>query len=220
MPKPVIVIAGRPNVGKSTLFNRMTGSNSAIVEDTPGVTRDRNYMDARWEEKVFMVVDTGGFYPDPPEDIFAQAKEQAIFAIEEGDIIIHLLDGKDGLTPADMELARLLRASGKKILWAVNKIDAPTREERLYDFYGIGTEDLWPVSAATGHGYEEFMDRLGDLLPLYTEEAVDFPRIAVLGRPNVGKSTLVNSLLGKKRMLVSPVAGTTRDSIDSVCTSH
>ena len=220
MPKPVVVIVGRPNVGKSTLFNRMTGSSSAIVEDIPGVTRDRNYMDARWEEKVFMVVDTGGFYPDPPEDIFAQAKEQAIFAVEEGDIIIHLLDGKDGLTPADMELARLLRASGKKILWAVNKVDAPTREERLYDFYGIGTEDLWPVSAATGHGYEEFMDRLGNLLPAYAEEAVDYPKIAVLGRPNVGKSTLVNALLGKKRMLVSPVAGTTRDSIDSVCTYH
>jgi GTP-binding protein len=198
----------------------MTGTHSAIVEDIPGVTRDRNYLDAKWEDKVFMVVDTGGFYPDPPEDIFAQAKEQAIFAVEEGDIIIHLLDGKDGLTPADMELARLLRASGKKILWAANKIDAPTRDERLYDFYKIGTEELWPVSAATGHGYEEFMDRLGHLLPEYQEEVVEYPKIAVVGRPNVGKSTLVNALLGKKRMLVSPVAGTTRDSIDSVCSYH
>ena len=198
----------------------MTGTHSAIVEDIPGVTRDRNYLDAKWEDKVFMVVDTGGFYPNPPEDIFAQAKEQAIFAIEEGDIIIHLLDGKDGLTPADMELARLLRASGKKILWAANKIDAPTREERLYDFFRLGTEELWPVSAATGHGYEEFMDRLDQLLPQYQEEAVEYTKIAVVGRPNVGKSTLVNALLGKKRMLVSPVAGTTRDSIDSICTYH
>ena len=220
MSKPVVVIVGRPNVGKSTLFNRMTGTHSAIVEDTPGVTRDRNYLDANWDDKVFMVVDTGGFYPDPPEDIFAQAKEQAIFAIDEGDIIIHLLDGKDGLTPADMELARLLRASGKKILWAANKIDAPSREERLYDFFRLGTEELWPVSAATGHGYEEFMDRLGQLLPQYQEEVVEFPKIAVVGRPNVGKSTLVNALLGKRRMLVSPVAGTTRDSIDSVCSYH
>ncbi len=198
----------------------MTGTHSAIVEDIPGVTRDRNYLDARWEEKVFMVVDTGGFYPDPTEDIFAQAKEQAIFAIQEGDIIIHLLDGKDGLTPADMELARLLRASGKKVLWAVNKIDAPSREDRLYDFFKLGTEDLWPVSAATGHGYEEFMDRLGQLLPSYQGEVAEHTKIAVVGRPNVGKSTLVNSLLGKKRMLVSPVAGTTRDSIDSICTYH
>src|SRR5512135_1586617 len=179
MAKPVVVIVGRPNVGKSTLFNRITGSHAAIVEDIPGVTRDRNYLDARWEDKVFMVVDTGGFYPDPPEDIFAQAKEQAIFAIEEGDIVVHLLDGKDGLTPADMELARLLRASGKKILWAVNKIDAPSRDERLYDFYQIGTEDLWPVSAATGYGYEEFMERLDALLPEYTEEKTEYPKIAV-----------------------------------------
>ncbi|MDA8432938.1 MAG: ribosome biogenesis GTPase Der [Nitrospiraceae bacterium] len=220
MAKPVIVLVGRPNVGKSTLFNRITGSHAAIVEDIPGVTRDRNYLDANWEDKTFMVVDTGGFYPDPPEDIFAQAKEQAIFAVEEGDIIVHLLDGKDGLTPADMELARLLRASGKKILWAVNKVDAPSREERLYDFYGIGTEDLWPVSAATGHGYEEFMERLVSMLPEYREEAVDYPKIAVVGRPNAGKSTLVNALLGKKRMLVSSVPGTTRDSVDSVCTYH
>jgi GTP-binding protein len=220
MAKPVIVIVGRPNVGKSTLFNRVTRSHSAIVEDIPGVTRDRNYLDASWDERAFMVVDTGGFYPDPPEDIFAQAKEQAIFAIEEGDIIIHLLDGKEGLTPADMELARLLRASGKKILWAVNKIDAPSREERLYDFYNIGTEDLWPVSAATGHGYEEFMERLTSMLPEYLETEVDYPKIAVVGRPNAGKSTLVNALLGKKRMLVSPVPGTTRDSVDTVCTYH
>jgi GTP-binding protein len=207
-------------VGKSTLFNRMTGTHSAIVEDTPGVTRDRNYLDAKWDDKVFMVVDTGGFYPDPPEDIFVQAKEQAIFAVEEGDIIIHLLDGKEGLTPADMELARLLRASGKKILWAANKIDAPTKEDRLYDFFRIGTEELWPVSAATGYGYEEFMDRLGQLLPEHQEEVVEYPKIAVVGRPNVGKSTLVNALLGKNRMLVSPVAGTTRDSIDSICAYH
>jgi GTP-binding protein len=191
MGKPFVVIVGRPNVGKSTLFNRMTGTHSAIVDDIPGVTRDRNYLDAEWEGKCYMLVDTGGFYIDPPEDIFAQAKEQALFAIEEGDIIIHLLDGKDGLTPADMELARLIRTSGKKVIWLVNKIDAPVRDERLYDFYAIGADDLYPVSAATGYGYDDFMDSLSALLPEYHEEKTEYPKIAVVGRPNVGKSTLV-----------------------------
>lgn len=216
----MVVIVGRPNVGKSTLFNRMTGTHSAIVEDIPGVTRDRNYLDAEWEGKTFLVVDTGGFYTEPPEDIFMQAKEQALFAIDEGDIIIHLLDGKDGLTPADMELARLLRASGKKILWVVNKVDAFVREDRLYDFYRLGAEELVPISSVTGHGYEEFMDILTSRMPDFHEEKADYPKIAVVGRPNVGKSTLVNALIGKTRMVVSPVPGTTRDSIDSICTYH
>jgi GTP-binding protein len=220
MAKPIVVIVGRPNVGKSTLFNRMTGSHTAIVENVPGVTRDRNYLDTEWEGKYFIVVDTGGFFPEPAEDIFLQIREQALFAIEEGDIIIHLLDGKDGLTPSDTELARLLRTSGKKVIWAVNKIDAPTREDRLYDFYPIGTEELWPISAATGYGYDDFMEKLAALLPSAVEEKTDYPKIAIVGRPNVGKSTLINMLLSKKRMIVSPVPGTTRDSIDSVCTYY
>lgn len=220
MAKPIVVIAGRPNVGKSTLFNRMTQTQTAIVENIPGVTRDRNYLDAEWEDKNFVVVDTGGFYADPPEDVFQQVKEQALFAIEEGDVIIHLLDGKDGLTPSDMELARLLRESGKKVLWVVNKIDGPTREDRLYDFYKIGAQELWPVSAATGYGYDDFMEKLISLLPSYEEDKSDYPKIAVVGRPNVGKSTLINTLLGKKRMIVSPVPGTTRDSVDSICTYY
>lgn len=217
MPKPIVVIIGRPNVGKSTLFNRMTRSHAAIVEDTPGVTRDRHYLDAEWEGRSFIVVDTGGFYPEASDDIFLQVKEQALFAIGEGDVIIHLLDGKDGLTPSDMEISRLLRTSGKKVLWVVNKIDAPTREERLYDFYPLGADELWPVSAATGYLYEYFMDALILVLPVYEEVKTDYPKVAVVGRPNVGKSTLMNALLSKKRMIVSPVPGTTRDSIDSVC---
>ncbi|MEJ2696076.1 MAG: ribosome biogenesis GTPase Der [Candidatus Sulfobium sp.] len=220
MAKPVVVIVGRPNVGKSTLFNRMTGTHSAIVENIPGVTRDRNYLDAVWDDKTFMVVDTGGFYTGPTEDLFEQAREQAIFAVEEGDIIIHLLDGKEGLLPADMELARLLRTSGKPVLWAVNKIDAPVREDRLYDFYAIGSDELRPLSAATGYGYGEFMERLDSLLPEYGKETVECPKVAVVGRPNSGKSTLVNALLGKKRMVVGSAPGTTRDSIDSYCTYY
>ena len=220
MAKPIVVIVGRPNVGKSTLFNRITGSQTAIVEDIPGVTRDRNYLDAEWEDKHFIVVDTGGFYPEPAEDIFLQIKEQALFAIEEGDVIIHVLDGKDGLTASDREIAGMLRESGKKVLWAVNKVDGPTREDRLYDFYPLGTEELWPVSAATGYGYDDFMERLAPLLPPVVEEKTDYPKIAIVGKPNVGKSTLINTLLSKKRMIVSPVPGTTRDSVDSVCTYY
>jgi GTP-binding protein len=220
MAKPIVVIVGRSNVGKSTLFNRMTHSHTAIVEDIPGVTRDRNYLDAEYEGKYFVVVDTGGFYSEPVDDIFSQVKEQALFAIEEGDVIIHLLDGKDGLTASDMELVRLLRASGKKVLWAVNKIDAFTREDRLYDFYQIGTDNLFPVSAATGYGYDDLMEKFVSLLPSYTDEKIDYPKIAIVGRPNVGKSTLINILLSKNRMIVSPVPGTTRDSIDSICTYY
>lgn len=220
MAKPVVVIVGRPNVGKSTLFNRMTGSHSAIVEEISGVTRDRNYLDAEWEGKRFAVVDTGGFYPDTDNDIFLQIREQALFAIDEGDVIVHLLDGKDGLTPSDMELARVLRSSGKQVIWAVNKIDGPTREDRLYDFYRIGAEDISPVSAETGFAFDDFMDKLAGFLPVHTEERIDYPKIAVVGRPNVGKSTFINTLLGKRRMIVSPVPGTTRDSVDSVCTYY
>ncbi len=222
MSKPLVVIVGRPNVGKSTLFNRIVGSERAIVESLPGVTRDRNYLEASWGEKSFIVVDTGGFYPEPAEDMFEQAREQAIFAVEEADVIVHLMDGKEGLNPHDIELARMLRTSGKKVLWAVNKIDAHTREDRLYDFYRLGVDALLPVSAATGYEFEEFMDRLVSFLPVAREEdqRVEYPQVAVVGRPNVGKSTLVNTLLGKRRMIVSPVPGTTRDSIDSLCTYY
>ncbi|MEK6582778.1 MAG: ribosome biogenesis GTPase Der [Nitrospirota bacterium] len=220
MAKPFVVIVGRANTGKSTLFNRMIGSSAAIVEDLPNVTRDRNYLETEWEDKAFIAVDTGGFYPEPADDIFLQMREQALFAIAEADVIIQLLDGKEGLASADVELAKTLRASGKKVLWVVNKIDGPTREDRLYDFYALGVDELLPVSAATGYEFSELMDKVVSLLPPASKEKITYPKIAVVGRPNVGKSTLVNSILGKDRMIVSPAPGTTRDAVDSVCSYY
>lgn len=215
----MVAIIGRPNVGKSTLFNRIAGGRRAIVEAVEGVTRDRNYADAEWEGKGFIVVDTGGFYPESKDEIFSEVKEQALFAADEADLIIHLLDARQGLSPSDEMIASMLRASGKKVLWVVNKVDAPAREDLFYDFYRIGGGEILPVSAATGYMFEEFMEKMTGLLPEAggAGAVIEMPKIAVVGRPNVGKSTFINSLLGKKRLVVTPVAGTTRDPIDVVC---
>ncbi len=218
--KPVIAIVGRPNVGKSTLFNRIMGKRIAVVEDIPGLTRDRLYGEARWEDKSFLVVDTGGFQSIPGEDIVKEVKKQAIIAVEEADIVLMLMDAESGLMPSDVELSDTLRKYDKKIFYAVNKIDGTKKEKTLYDFFSLGT-DLFPVSALGGYGFDELMDSIAAVIPVATEEAdIGFPKIAVVGRPNVGKSTFVNSLLGKERMIVSPVPGTTRDPIDSVCTYY
>ncbi len=229
----IVAIVGRPNVGKSALFNRMLkhGGNAlrsaAITESTPGVTRDRNYGETEWEGRRLMVIDTGGFYaegiPGESDEIARQVKEQALFAIEEADLIIQLLDGKEDLTPSDLELANILRGSGKKILWVVNKIDSLSKEGRLAEFYRIGADEIFPVSAITGYDFDELMDKIISSLPSesFTEgsrrDSDSMPKIAVVGKPNAGKSTLINSLLGKKRLIVSPVPGTTRDAIDSIC---
>lgn len=231
--KPIIAIIGKPNTGKSTLFNKILrtarlSENTAITESTPGVTRDRNYGNAEWEGKSFIVIDTGGFYaeglPHENQEIAAQVREQAAFAIEESDVIIHLMDGKEGINPADLELANIIRSSGKQIVWAVNKVDTPSKETGALEFYRIGADEIFPVSAMTGLGFEELMNKITSLMPQESGEVdavgENLPKIAVVGRPNVGKSTLINSLLGKKRLVVSPLPGTTRDSIDSVCTYY
>ncbi|MBF0506873.1 MAG: ribosome biogenesis GTPase Der [Nitrospirae bacterium] len=230
----LVAIVGRPNVGKSALFNRLlrTGGlpaqSTAITESTPGVTRDRNYGQTEWEGKRFTIIDTGGFYaetlPHETAEIARQIKEQALLAVNEADVIIHLLDGKEGLNPSDMELAGILRKSGKKILWAVNKIDSMPKEIGVMEFYRIGAEIILPVSAITGLGIDDLMDMIIAVLPLsgpgLSDSSEELPRIAVVGRPNVGKSTLINSLLGKKRLIVSPAPGTTRDPVDSICTYY
>ena len=225
MSKPVVAIVGRPNVGKSTLFNRIIGRNFAVVDNMPGVTRDRNYADAEWSGKRFLLVDTGGFEPETEDAMYSKMREQTTLAIEEADFIIFLMDGKEGLLPADTEVCQRLRASGKPVIYAVNKVDGERHEGLLPDFYRLGIDALYPISAQHGQGFSDLMDALGNLMPEAPPESeeneiVEIPRIAIIGRPNVGKSSFVNALMGEDRMIVSAVAGTTRDSVDSIYTYY
>ncbi|MBM2838731.1 MAG: GTP-binding protein Der [Deltaproteobacteria bacterium] len=218
--KPIVAIVGRPNVGKSTLFNRISGTRKAIVDDMPGVTRDRNYLDVTWDDHTFTMIDTGGFEPEAKEGLLAQMREQAMLAVEEADLIVFLADGKEGLMPADYEVADLLRRSTKPLVFAVNKIDSKKRMEGLYDFYALGLPEPIPLSAEHGTGTDDLMDKILSLIPKYSEEPLseDVTRLAVIGRPNVGKSSLVNKLLGYERLIVSDIPGTTRDTIDTLMT--
>lgn len=215
--KPIVALVGRPNVGKSTLFNRMTRSRSALVDNFPGVTRDRNYADASWDDIDFAVVDTGGF-ADTDEGGFArQIREQVHQAIDGADVIVLVLDGKGGLSPYDTDLIQILRGVTKPVFYAVNKIDGLEGEVLLHDFYALGVEELYPVSAEHGYGVPDFMDELVRALPERVPEAdSEQIRVAVVGRPNAGKSSLINHILGEERLLVSEVAGTTRDAIDTL----
>lgn len=215
---PLIAIIGRPNVGKSTLFNRILGSRSAIVDDVPGVTRDRNYADSSYQGRPFRLVDTGGLDPTATEGMLTLIRQQAEVALAEADVLIVVMDGRAGVTPADEELVSLLRGVNKPLYFAVNKIDTPQATPLLADFYRLGQEKLYPVSAEHGLGVDELLEAvILSHCPAPTGEAVEegSPRIAIVGRPNVGKSTLINTLLGGDRLVVSEVPGTTRDAIDT-----
>ncbi len=216
--KPIIAIVGRPNVGKSTLFNRIAGGKKAIVWDEPGVTRDRNYAEVEWEESSFTLIDTGGFEPVSKDRIFIQMREQCQLAMDEADVILFLMDGKEGLTPSDKEITDILRKMNKPVFYIVNKVDGPKHEERAIEFYGLGVEPIYSVSAEHGYGVNGLMDEVIQALPRLKEKKWDqeVTKVAVVGRPNVGKSSLINRLLGYKRVLVDEVPGTTRDAIDTL----
>ncbi|HLK12003.1 MAG TPA: ribosome biogenesis GTPase Der [Candidatus Binatia bacterium] len=216
---PRVALVGRPNVGKSTLFNRLVRARRAIVDDTPGVTRDRVVAPAEHGGRSFLCVDTGGFFAEPadPGTLAAAVRAQALAAVEEADVVVCVFDVTAGLAPADREMARLLARSGRPVLWVVNKVDTPAREALLSDFYAVGVERLLPVSGEHGRGLEALRDAIVAALPPAGAPAGAAPgtRLALVGRPNVGKSSLLNRLLGAERVIVAPQAGTTRDAVDT-----
>lgn len=216
MAKPLVAVVGRPNVGKSTFFNKITGKRIAIVEDTPGVTRDRIYADGEWLSHVFTLIDTGGIEPMRDDIISKQMRRQAELAIETADVIVFLVDGREGLTAADVEVAEMLRRSKKPVVLAVNKIDHPKYADALYDFYELGIGEPITISAEQGLGLGDVLDEVVAYFPEHSgDEYGEATRVAVVGKPNVGKSSLVNALLGDERTIVSNIPGTTRDAIDS-----
>ncbi len=218
MSRPVVAIVGRPNVGKSTLFNALAGEKISIVKDTPGVTRDRIYADVTWLDKEFTMIDTGGIEPDSKDVILSQMREQAQIAIDTADVIIFITDVKQGLVDADSKVADMLRRSGKPVILVVNKVDNFDKYMAVvYEFYNLGIGDPFPISAASIVGLGDMLDIVAEHFPEGSalEEEDDRPRIAIVGKPNVGKSSIVNRLLGANRVIVSDVAGTTRDAIDT-----
>ncbi len=215
--KPIVAVVGRPNVGKSTLINKIARKRIAIVEDLPGVTRDRLYVDVEWLGREFIMVDTGGLEPDSVDPLLQDMMKQSRLAMDEADVILFVVDGRDGMQPSDQEIAHILRTSRKPVLLVVNKVDSQKQEANAYEFYSLGLGDPIAISAANMLNFGDLLDDICDHFPS-PEEMEDDPdtlKIAVIGRPNVGKSSLVNSLLGKERMIVSDIAGTTRDAVDS-----
>ncbi|MDD6396320.1 MAG: ribosome biogenesis GTPase Der [Firmicutes bacterium] len=219
MSKPIVAIVGRPNVGKSTLFNKLVGRRLSIVEDTPGVTRDRIYGDGEWLTRQFMLVDTGGIEPASDDIILSQMRSQAQLAIDSADVIIMVTDMRSGVVATDVEVAAMLQKSGRPVVLCVNKCDsvgAPPPE--FYEFYNLGLGEPYPVSAVHGHGTGDLLDAVFEYFPEETEHEDDdeYIKVAIIGKPNAGKSSLVNRVAGEQRVIVSDIAGTTRDAIDTV----
>lgn len=213
---PVVSIVGRPNVGKSTLFNRLIGERKAIVHDISGVTRDRHYGESFWGRKEFSVIDTGGYVPDENDIMMVGIKEQVHIAIEESDVILFTVDVEAGITDLDKNIADILRRQNRPVIVIANKADNEQRKWQMNEFYSLGYDEIFAVSAVNGTGTGDLLDRVIELLPEPVEEPESStPKLAIVGRPNVGKSSLVNSLLGKQRSIVTDIAGTTRDSINS-----
>ncbi len=217
----IIAIIGRPNVGKSTLFNRLVGYRNAIVDDTPGVTRDRHYAEADWAGKSYTLIDTGGYIPKAKDIIEKAIREQAQIAIEEADSVIFVCDAKEGVTPFDLEIADILRKSNKKILLLVNKVDSDHIELQVPQFYKLGLGDPFSISALQGRKIGDMLDLITSEIPKHEKiEKEERLKLAVVGKPNVGKSSFVNALLGVDRNIVTPIPGTTRDPIDSILTRY
>ncbi|NTW27948.1 MAG: ribosome biogenesis GTPase Der [Coriobacteriia bacterium] len=217
MALPIVAVVGRPNVGKSTLVNRLTQTTDAIVHEARGVTRDRSYHQADWNGVDFLLIDTGGIESGNIDKFQSSIRAQALMAAEEADVIILLVDGKTGLTPDDMEVARVLKRSSRPVFLAVNKMDTPNREDEAFEFWNLGLGQPWSVSATHGHGTGDLLDEIVKALPVTTGEPEDETKaidVAIIGRPNAGKSSLLNRMSGVDRAIVSDVAGTTRDAID------